>query len=314
MTTESTVPVIDVSAAVAGRDYGAVAAQVDEACRGVGFFQIVGHGVDPSLLDAVHETAPDLWRLPKEVKEQYRSPTGHVFQGWYTRDDPDGFPLQEKWEGTTFDSAEEAIAAGVPTDLAVRFRGNLWPDAAPRFVAAMKACFEATRALGDRVMAIFAVALGLDEDFFAPMLKNDSSYFAVNSYPGTSHLPAGETALYEHTDSGTLTLLHQRGNYRGLQVRLRSGDPYRMPVIDEAFVVNIGDLMARWTNDQWRATPHTVLLGEPGEWRTSVTTFHTPAVDAVVEPVATAVGEDGAHYGPVTIFDWEDEFLRKTYA
>lgn len=314
MSTEVKVPVIDVTAAIAGTGIGHVAEQIDRACQHVGFFQIVGHGVDQALLDAVHATAPAFWSLPRDVKEQYRSPTGHSFQGWYTRDDADGAALQEKWEGTTFDTPADAVAHGVPEIYAGRFRGNLWPAAAPEFVTAMQDCFVATRALGDRVMAMFAVALGLDETYFEAMLHNDSSYFAVNSYPGTSVLPPGDEALFEHTDSGTLTLLHQRGDYEGLQVRLRNGEPYRMPIIDEALVVNIGDLMARWTNDRWSATPHKVVLGESGQARASVTTFHTPAVDAVVAPVATQVGADGPHYDPVTIFDWEDQFLAKTYA
>jgi len=314
VTIDVKVPVIDVSLAITGEEMGDTARQIDAACREVGFFQIVGHGVDQHVIDAVHATAPEMWTLPREVKERYRSPTGHSFQGWYTRDDPDGASLQEKWEGMSFDSPADAIAHGVPAEFASHFRGNLWPDAAPRFVSAMQECFAATRKLGDRVMAMFAVALGLDETYFEAKLVNDSSYFAVNSYPGTSTLPPGEEALFEHSDSGTLTLLHQRGDYEGLQVRLRSGEPYRMPVIEEAFVVNIGDLMARWTNDRWLATRHKVVLGEPGQSRTSLTTFHTPAVDAVVAPVATCVGPDGPRYEPLTIFDWEAQFLAKTYA
>jgi isopenicillin N synthase-like dioxygenase len=312
--TAETVPVIDVSTAIDGSAIGAVAEAIDLACCEVGFFQIVGHGVDVTTFDAVYESAPDLWSLAPEVKERYRSPSGHPFQGWYTRDDADGTPLQEKWEIISFDSPADALASGVPEEYVDHFRPNLWPDAAPRFVTASRTCFTATRLLGDRVMAMFAVALGLPEDFFDAAVHNDSSYFAVNSYPGRSATEPGEVALFEHTDSGTLTLLHQRGTYEGLEVKLRSGDRFRMPIIDEALVVNIGDLMARWTNDRWTATPHRVVLGEPGDARTSITTFHTPAIDAVVAPVPTCVGPEGTSYEPVRIYDWEPQFLSKTYA
>jgi isopenicillin N synthase-like dioxygenase len=314
VTNPETVPVIDVSGAIDGRSVGPVAAAIDLACREAGFFQIVGHGVDLDLFDAVYESAPDLWNLPPEVKHHYHSPTDHPFQGWYTKDDAEGHPLQEKWEIISFDSPADALAHGVPAQYTDHFRPNLWPDAAPRFVAATKACFAATRALGDRVMGMFAVALGLDEEFFAPAVHNDSSYFAVNNYPGVSTLDPGEVALFEHTDSGTLTLLHQRGTYEGLQVKFRSGARYRLPIIPVALVVNIGDFIARWTNDRWVATPHRVVMGQPGDSRTSITTFHTPAIDAVVAPVPSCVDADGTTYDPVMIYDWEPQFLSKTYA
>jgi isopenicillin N synthase-like dioxygenase len=220
--------------------------------------------------------------------------------------------LQEKWEMNNFDSPADARERGVPEQYLDRFSTNLWPTQLPHFVDAVTACFAAGRALGDRVMGLFAVALGLDEDFFAAGCVNDSSYFAVNNYPGLSTEPSGDVALFEHSDSGTLTLLHQRGNYEGLQVGLRSGERFSVPVIDDAVIVNIGDLMARWTNDRWLATRHRVLLGETGQHRTSITTFHTPSLDTIVSPLPTCI-DAGTPYEPISVYDWEPVFLAKTY-
>jgi isopenicillin N synthase-like dioxygenase len=309
-----TIPVIDISGAVDGRSMGRAAALIDDACRSVGFFQIVGHGIDPALLDAVYATAPDLWGLPSDVKWRYHSPEYHAFQGWYTMDDPHGVPLQEKWEIIRFDSPADAIAHGVPERYADHFRPNLWPDAAPRFVDATRACFAATRAVGHRVMALFAVALGLPPGWFDDALCLDASYFAVNSYPGRSTEPPGTVCIPEHADSGTLTLLHQRGNYEGLEVKLRSGDRIAVPVIDEAVLVNIGELMVRWTGGRWVATRHRVVTGEPGTSRTSITTFHTPSVDAVITPVPTVTPVEGIDCTPVTVYEWEPRFLLRSFA
>jgi isopenicillin N synthase-like dioxygenase len=308
------IPIIDISDAVNGGDMGPAAAEIDAACREIGFFQIVGHGLDQPLLDIVYREVQDVWALPRDEKEALRSPRNDPFRGWYTRDDKDGAILQEKWEINRFDSPGDARAHGVPERYADHFHANLWPEQLPDFVAAAKACFTAGRALGDRVMALFAVALGLDETFFDAAIENDSSYFAVNSYPGASRGEPGEVALFEHSDSGTLTLLHQRGNYEGLQVMMRSGERYAVPLIDDAILVNIGDLMARWTNDAWVATKHRVVLGEPGDARTSITTFHTPAIDALISPVPTCVGPEGPRYEPITVYDWEPVFLAKSYA
>ena len=307
------IPVIDISSAIAGGDLAGPAALIDQACREVGFFQVVGHGVDESVFDDVYRSAPKVWALPADEREALRDPGDHPFYGWYTREDGAGAVLQQKWERNRFDSAEDARAHGIPEQYLDRFADNRYPTQVPDFVAATTRCFDAGRALGDRVMALFAVALGLPEGYFDEVVENDGSYFAVNDYPGESAGNEGEIALYEHSDSGTLTLLHQRGDYEGLEVVLVSGERIKMPIIPEAIVVNIGDLMARWTNDRWIATRHRVVLGQPEQARTSITTFHTPSVDTVVSPFATCIG-DGTEYEPISIYDWEPVFLAKSFA
>lgn len=309
MLTRTAVPIIDIAAAIDGSGIGAVAQEVDAACRDVGFFQIVGHGIDLELLDALYAGGDELWALPEAEKEPMRSPVDHPFHGWRPLRDSAGHALQERWQINRFDSADEARAHGIPEQYLDFFRENIWPEQVPALVDATKRYFPASQALGDRIMSIFAVALGLDEDHFVEALDRSGSYFGLNHYPGRSTEDPGTIALFEHSDSGTLTMLHQRGDYEGLEIALRSGDRFTVPIIDEAYVINIGDLMARWTNDEWVATRHRVVLGEPGEARTSITTFHDPRVDFVVEPLSTCIGDDGAHYEPISVYDWEPVFL-----
>jgi isopenicillin N synthase-like dioxygenase len=308
----SVIPVIDVSAALTGSSLGAVAEQVDRACQDVGFLQVVGHGVPLDLIDAVYGAAPQLWDLPQERKEPLRSSSDHPFHGWYTMDDDDGVALMEKWEFNNVDSPDDALARGIDESYIDHFHPNIWPTEVPELIDAARSCFDAERRLGGQLMGIFAVALGLEEDHFAPFYLDDTSYFAVNHYPGRSHRGPGEVALFEHADSGTLTILHQRGTYEGLEVLLPSGERHRVPIVDEALVVNLGTLMARWTNDRWKATRHRVLMGEPGQSRTSITTFHTPSIDARIEPIAACVGAEGTTYEALTYYEWEPIFRELT--
>jgi isopenicillin N synthase-like dioxygenase len=308
-----TIPVIDISR-LSGAGRHDLAREVDDACREVGFLQVVGHGIDRSLLDEVYRTSADLWALPVDVKRQLRDPNDHRFYGWLTIEDPYGVPLLERWQINRFESPEHAVALGAPADLADGLLGfNSWPAQLPGFNAAAAEAFAQMRELGARVMQAFALALGQPADFFEPYYRADSSGFAVNRYANTTNLDVGETALVEHTDSGTCTLLHQRGDYEGLEVRLRSGDRVRVPVVPDAFVVNIGELMARWTNDRWIATTHRVIVGEPGRSRMSLTTFYTPNVDAVVAPIPTCVPPSGPSYEPMSVYDWQQIYLAALY-
>jgi isopenicillin N synthase-like dioxygenase len=121
----------------------------------------------------------------------------------------------------------------------------------------------------------------------------------------------------EHSDGNTLTILHQRGDYEGLQVQRLdgAGEWIAVPVRDDAFVINVGELMTHWTNDHWPATRHRVVAAaDPDAARTTLTTFHMPALDAVVEPIARWVGADGPHYAPVNSYDWERSRIKNSYA
>jgi isopenicillin N synthase-like dioxygenase len=133
--------------------------------------------------------------------------------------------------------------------------------------------------------------------------------FGVNWYPPQPAGPSRPTrVLVPHSDSGVLTLLHQRADYAGLEVQLRDGQWVQVPVRSDALVVNIGQLMARWTNGRWQATRHRVRAAEdPASSKTSIVTFLLPAVDAVVTPLTDE--DEPARYKPVLVYDWESVFL-----
>jgi isopenicillin N synthase-like dioxygenase len=106
-------------------------------------------------------------------------------------------------------------------------------------------------------------------------------------------------------------MLHQRGDYDGLQLRRITGEILTIPIIDDALVVNVGDLMARWTNDAWLATPHRVIDGVPGQARTSIAMHYLPNVDAVIAPLPSCVTGDGPTYEPVSMYEWNNRYFQK---
>ena len=139
--------------------------------------------------------------------------------------------------------------------------------------------------LAARIMRVFAAALGLREDFFAPFLDAPVSALRALNYPALPASPeAGRLRAGAHTDYGSLTILLPQPGSRGLEILAPGGRWVEVVAPPGAFVVNIGDLMARWTNDRWTSTLHRVVIPEDGglERRQSLAFFHQPNWDAEI--------------------------------
>lgn len=309
-------PVIDIGGFLAGEDTTSAPRAVEAAASSIGFMQIVGHGVPAAFMDAAYDAMTRLHALPEEVKQAYVS-EGHPYRGFHMNRDSRGRIRQERFLVSRFDDRADAIAGGVPAELSDFFYPNIWPDL-DGFRGAVSELFTTTNALAGRLMRLVAVALGLDASWFDNMLEPNASTFAVNHYPPRSEAAGAdepELLFAEHADGNTLTILHQRGTYTGLQVQpVDEPDTWiGIPVVDNAFVINVGELMTRWTNDHWPSTRHRVLPAEgPGDSRTTLTTFHMPALDAVVAPLEACGGKHDPHYAPVTPYEWERDFMARS--
>jgi isopenicillin N synthase-like dioxygenase len=303
------IPVIDIGPALRGSRLTDIAAQVDDACRTIGFLQIVGHGLDPRLYHDLYRAAEVLWVLPEDQRAALASP--HPFRGLYTDVDEDGHLRTGRFQNNRFQSPEDALALGVEEAYVDWCVPNVWPAPETGVRAAHERLFEATRGLGRTLVNLFGIALGMDAGALDRYFDLDASYMAVHAYPAAPGAHAGETRVPQHSDSGLLTILHQHGDYEGLELRTADGEHLTVPVIDDALVINIGDLMARWTNDQWLATPHRVISGGPGQSRVSVATHYLPNLDAVIAPLPTCVQPGGPSYDPVTPYSWEKRYFAK---
>jgi isopenicillin N synthase-like dioxygenase len=265
-----TVPVVDISA-----DPAKVGAELDEICRTAGFFQITGHGIDDGVTEPAWTMAAKFFDLPLEDKLSVARPTADYPYGY--------IPLAGESLSQSMTAADE------PPDLkevfnmgppgrpgrafadqgeAWSYSPNLWPDALPALRPAWTAYYDTMRGLGNRLMSLFAWGLGLPPGFFAGKTGHGPNALRAINYPAPERAPLpGQLRAGPHTDYGTLTILRQDA-VGGLEVLDPGGSWAGVEPVPGAFVVNLGDLMARWTNDRWRSTLHRVAdppgTGPPG--------------------------------------------------
>jgi isopenicillin N synthase-like dioxygenase len=317
------VPIIDIAPFLAGEDPAPAVAALKDACENVGFFQIVGHGVPQEALDAVERAMTELAGHPLDELESLKSPFGHPFRGVEVGRGAYADQVEEEevtvvsFQVCRFDSPEEAEAEGVSPAMSNYYVPNVWPDSVPDLEVVFRALFGRTRRLGRELMRLFALALGLPQDHFDRQLVLDASTMGANYYPPQNVLSTPgnpKVTLQAHTDSGVLTLLYQTGDYTGLQLQGADGEWIDIPVVKDAFIVNLGDLISRWTNDRWKSTTHRVIAAEePGRSRLSIPTFYLPALDTVVDTFDVFVDATGKRYEPVTPYEWESVYLAQYF-
>ena len=304
MTGGGTVPVVDLAPFLEGTAAGKrdVARHISAACEDSGFFCIVGHGVDETLVARTRQAAADLFALQPEQKRRIERPKTGVGRGYYPFADrslaytlgvetpPD---LQEAWAMGPPDFPDDPY---YETEVADYFFGpNRWPDGVPGFRDTVSAYFRVMSALGERLMGAMALALDLNEDYFADKIDKPASAMRFIRYPPQS-APAqpGQLRAGAHTDYGTLTILRGDDVPGTLQVKLpRAGwTDVRPP--PGAFVCNLGDAMARWTGGRWASTLHRVGNPPPegaSSDRISLVFFHQPNYDAVLGGLGEDTGD-----------------------
>jgi isopenicillin N synthase-like dioxygenase len=169
--------------------------------------------------------------------------------------------------------------------------------------------------LAQTLMRIFALALNLDEAFFDNRIDRHISRLRVRNYPAQKAPPVpGQIRAGAHSDYGSLTILAAENKPGGLQVCNAEGEWVDVPVIPGCYIINIGDLMARWTNDAWVSTLHRVVnppvdAGEDSR-RQSLVFFHNPNYDTNIAclPTCLAAGEE-PRYSTITSGD----YLRQSF-
>ena len=184
------------------------------------------------------------------------------------------------------------------------FAPNVWPARPEGFRETWSEYYRVMRALAWRLMRIFAIALNLPEDHFWPYIDKPISPLRANHYPEQRTPPApGQLRAGGHTDYGVVTILKPE-NVPGLQVLSKRGEWVDVEAPADAFVCNIGDLMARWTNDRWVSTLHRVV-NPPWEVaaanrRLSIPFFFQPNHDALIECLPSCTSADNPpRYEPV---------------
>ena len=288
------VPVIDIS-----RSEQTVARELDDVCTHVGFFQITGHGFDGGMLDRTWSTVRAFFDLPLAerlgaVRPRPDYPFGYVPIA--------GETLSNSLGDGGVPDLKEIFNVGpvrrVPRKLTdpdeeLLFSPNLWPRSrhGHQRQPVLEDYFLAMEALSARLLHLSAIGLGLTPDFFAARIDRGTNALRALNYPSQDReaLP-GQLRAGAHTDYGTLTILRQDAAPGGLEVldhRSQSWMP--VPSVDGAFVINVGDMLSRWTNDRWRSTLHRVVNPEVGSnaRRQSIAFFHNANFDCEVSCLPT---------------------------
>jgi isopenicillin N synthase-like dioxygenase len=308
------VPVIDIAAFTGGgtaRD--AVVASVKHACEHVGFFVITGHGVPDATIASAFTQGRGFFARPPEEKMRIKRPAPGVSRGYNSLADQSlGLTLGKKAPPDLMESLGFGPLATDDDPYWTQGFGpihghpNLWPQDMPAFRAAIVDYWRAMEVLADRLSGIFAVALDLDEEFFVNRSKRHVTSMRVNYYPAQERAPEpGQLRAGAHSDYGAFTILRGENAPGGLQVLRRGGDWADVPLVEGAFIVNIGDLLMRWTNDKWVSTLHRVV-NPPEEVRRnadrmSIAFFFMPDHDVEVRCIDSCMRPDNPpRYAPVT--------------
>jgi isopenicillin N synthase-like dioxygenase len=293
------VPLLDLSAGTPESQ----ARQIDVALRDSGFFAVRNHGVATSVVGAAFDAAQRFFALPQADKERW-----HI-DGWKLKRGFDPIGWQSLDPGQPPD-VKESFYLGVEA-----IGPNQWPDAAllPGFRAACNAYSEAMEALARRLMSLFEVALQLPSGYFDSFMRHPTATTRLLHYPPQPAKAApGQIGCGAHTDWGALTLLAQ-DNAGGLQVQNSDGAWLDVAPVPGAFVVNVGDMTQRWTNDRWRSTLHRVINRHSGRDRYSIAYFFDLDAESRIEPLPTCVSAlHPARHAPITAGEHLVEMYRRT--
>jgi isopenicillin N synthase-like dioxygenase len=291
---------------------------IDRACRHTGFLVVTNHQVDRVVIDTAWAAATRFFDLEVVDKMAVAMPYPGYPYGYAPMQ---GERLAASLGDATPPDLKETFSMGPierpehqPADAAEAFvyESTPWPPALPELQPALQSYYAAMSALVARIMRLFADALQLPSDFFDSRIDRHTSALRVLNYPALLEEPEpGQLRAGAHTDYGTMTVLRADDAPGGLEVLVPSprGDRWTaVPLVPESLIVNLGDAMARWTNDRWRSTLHRVVTPPAGvaatSRRQSIAFFHNANWDAVIEciPSCLAAGES-PRYPPVSAGD-----------
>lgn len=313
---QQSLPIIDIGALIDGdqKQRRTVAEQLSAACLDKGFFYIRNHGIEARLQARVFAAAKAFFEQPLATKKQvdkalspanrgYEPLRGQTLEADAPPDLKEGYYI-----GRDLPDDHPAVRAGK-----FNHGANQWPRQAG-FRETMETYFEAMNELSARIMQGLALSLSLPEDYFADFCHEPMAVLRLLHYPPQPGNPEpGEKGCGAHTDFGGITLLLQDDN-PGLQVwdQASRGWIHADPV-PGTYVVNLGDMIARWTNDRYRSTLHRVV-NLSGRERFSVPFFHSGNPDHQVRCLPSCLAPGASpKYPPVTVEQHMIDMYQRTY-
>ena len=309
----SIVPVIDLSPYFAGGPgKAAVAREVAAACEEIGFLVIEGHGIAPQLVADVFGAGRALFDLPLDQKNRLRPADGVAPRGYHALGTK--YLARTLGQDTPPDLREQFYIGPLNPDRArIRhlpgaekfYEANIWPETPAEFRETTTRYYVEMERLARDLMRIFALALDINETYFDSRIDNHFATLPLNHYPEPREAPLpGQLRAGAHSDFGSLTILALDDAPGGLQVRSRDGSWQDVTTAPGQFIVNLGDMMQRWTNDRWRSTLHRVVnppldAAQPTR-RMSIGFFLHPNYDTIISSLPGRIAPAiPAKYPPV---------------
>ncbi len=295
-----TIPVVDLAPLRDGTGPEAVARALHDASRGLGFIYVAGHGIPPGVTDTLRETAYRFFRALEEARRAVRVSAKH--RGWIGRG---GARMKDDAKADFKESflfGYEDENGRAPEDHPLR-GANRWPAFLPELRGQGMRFFHHAHEVARHLMRGFAIGLRLDEDFFLRSCTRPLSRASLVHYPAQREdLGEDQFGVGPHTDFGVLTVLCQ-DDVGGLQVRDANGAWIHAPPIEGTLVVNVADLLSRWTNGAYRSTPHRVV-NRSGRERLSLVLAFDPDPETVIDARAIFGPGTRIEHEPVTCGDY----------
>jgi isopenicillin N synthase-like dioxygenase len=303
----SGLPIVDIAAPGA-------AAALGRALEEIGFAYIVGHGVPQTVIDGAFAASRAFHASPSEQK---RSLAINEFHRGFMGLASSTVVTSSVARVTRPNLSESLMIMHEPAaeDIGRPLQGpNRWPDWLPGFRPAVEAHRREVDRVSRALIRLIALALGLPETALDRHFDRPTSFLRLLCYP-PHPAAAGDDQFgaAPHTDYGIITLLAQDAS-GGLQVRRRNGSWIDAAPLPGSFVLNVADMLARWTNDRFVSTPHRVINNRTGSERFSLPFFFDTSMDTMIECLPTCAGAGNPpRYAPVRYGDYLIDRLNRNY-
>ena len=311
----SAIPTLDIrrfTAPSSTADRDAFVAELGAAYREWGFAGIRGHGIDPELIDRAYDVFKRFFALPDAVKRKYHVPGGGGARGYTpfmveTAKDSHYPDLKEFWHVGREIPRDSKYAGDMPP--------NQWPVEIPEFQGIGYGLYQALDALGSQVLSALALHIGLPADWFADKTEFGNSILRPIHYPPITSADVPNVRAGAHEDINLITLL-VGASAAGLEVLSRKGEWVPFTADADTIVVNIGDMLQRYTNHVYPSTTHRVV-NPPGDAarqpRYSTPFFLHPNPDFLIDvlPSCIGAGNPSRYPEPITAQGYLEERLRE---
>jgi isopenicillin N synthase-like dioxygenase len=302
------IPVINLTKSYENLTYRReLAEQIDEICQNIGFFIITGHSIDEKIQNDMMKVSKEFFHLPLSIKREISGSKDYPY-GYKGLNDENLSRGYEKSSSSSvlLSDLKESFSIGPEHEGEIR-----WPTKPLTMPSIWLNYYKQCQYLSQHLYKLFALALNLDEHWFDNKINEHRSALRSLYYPScSSPLPDNQYRSSAHTDYGSFTILKQ-DFIPGLQVQNRfDGKWINVPFVENSFVINLGDLMSRWTNDRWISTPHRVVA--PSDKtndnlypsRQSIAFFCLINPDEMVTCIPTCSSKDQpAKYPPIKSWD-----------